>query len=98
MTSPRVVTYCSFAVPETCLGVLILEGEHDPEAASKIAWGLKLNPGGQLMAISCMETDADVPPEVFEAMWENRNKLLTSQEARTLFDAASLKELDAELN
>lgn len=92
--APRTVTYCSFATPETCLGVLILEGSHDPVEASRLAWGMKLNPGGQLMAMPCTETDADVPPVIFEAMWEHRNKLLAACEARELFEAKSIRELD----
>jgi len=94
---PRAVTYCSFATDEAgCLGVCILEGSLDPVAASKMAWGLKINPGGQLMAISCQETDEDVPLSIFEAMWANRGRLISGAEARDLFEAKSVRELDEE--
>lgn len=94
MPDVRSVTYVSFAVPGKCLGVLILEGELHPQKAVLEAHRLKLNPGGQVMAVSCKETDEDVPKEIFEAMWGNRDRLIPDTEARVLFDAASLGDLD----
>lgn len=94
----RKLTYCSFANETKCLGVLILEGSLDPVEAAKIARAKNLTPEGrgQLIAMPCTETDSDVPPKLFEAMWENRDKLLTGYEARELFDARTVEELDAE--
>lgn len=90
MSDIRSVTYCSYAVPERCLGILILEGNLDVIEAAKEAHRLKLSPGGQLLAVSCKETDEDLPPGAFEAMWANRNRLIPEAEARVLFDGASV--------
>lgn len=92
----RSITYCSFAELHRCLGVVILTGALDPVAAAKRAWALKINPGGQLMAVPCSETDSDVPPEIFEAMWSNRDRLIPGDEARGLFEARSIRELEEE--
>jgi hypothetical protein len=92
------LTYCSFAVKDKCLGVLILEGSLDPVQAAKVAWTKKLNPGGEVLAMPCTEEDPDIPSKIFEAMWENRDKLLTGDEARKLFEAKSIKEFDEESN
>lgn len=92
----RSLTYCSFAQDTRCLGVLILEGHLDTVTAARTAWALRLNPGGQLLAVPCSETDADVPPKIFEAMWENRGRLMQAHEARELFEAKSIRELQAE--
>lgn len=97
MNAKRQLTYCSFATHDKCLGVLILEGYLDSLQAAQLAAAKGLNPGGQVLASPCSETDTDVPPNVFEAMWNNRNKLLSGDQARQLFDALSIKELD-ELN
>jgi hypothetical protein len=94
MPDVRSVTYCSYAVPGKCLGILILEGELDVIEAAKEAHRLKLSPGGSLLAVSCKETDGDLPPGAFEAMWANRNRLIPDVEARVLFDGASVEEWD----
>ena len=94
MPDVRSITYVSFAIPGKCLGVLILEGELHAIEAAKDARRLKLHPGGQLMAVSCKETDDDIPKEIFEAMWGNRDRLIPDTEARVLFDAASLGDWD----
>lgn len=93
----REVTYCSFASNGGCLGVCILNGFLDPVQASKEARRLKINPGGELLAVPCKETDEDLPPYAFETMWVNRNRLIPVEEATVLFDAKSIRELDDEL-
>lgn len=95
MSMTRQVTYCSFAA-DRFLGAVVLEGVHCPVQASVICHAAGINPGGQLMAVSCAETDVDVPAEIFEAMWASRGRLLTEDEARTLFEAKSMGELKAE--
>ena len=91
----RKVTYCSFAVKDGCLGVCILDGELNAVQAAVATHSLGINPGdGELFVVSCKETDEDVPQEIFQAMWDNRNRLITPDDARALFDAQSLKELD----
>lgn len=92
MPDVRAVTYISFALPRKCLGILILEGELLEDAAAIEARRLNLNPGGQVLAIPCKETDGDVPREIFEAMWNNRNRLIPEMEARVLFEAAAISE------
>jgi hypothetical protein len=98
-TEPRALTYVSFASTgdnQRCLGVVILEGEVDVITASVQTYAQGINPGGEVLAVSCRDTDKDVPDDIFEAMWANRNRLIPSEEARVLFDARSLRELDAE--
>lgn len=92
MTNVRAVTYVSFAIPGKCLGILILEGEFDVIEAALEARRLKLSPGGGVLAMSCKETDEDVPREDFDVMWANRNRLIPEMEARVLFDAASYQD------
>ena len=93
---PRQITYCSFATKTECLGVVVLDGNFNAVQACFRTRERGLNPGkGELMVVSCKETDEDVPSEIFEAMWNNRNRLIPAEEARLLFDAASLKEMDA---
>lgn len=94
----RSITYCSFANSNGCLGVVILDGDLDVIEAAKEAHRLNLNPGGQVLAVSCSETDSDVPGWLFEAMWNNKNRLITSDEARVLFDAIPIKEHNGSLN
>ena len=96
-STPRAVTYCSFAA-EKNLGVCILTGTMDPVQASIAAGALNINPGGELMAIVCTETDEDLPRGLFEVMWGNRDRLIELDEARTLFDAVTLRELEEEEN
>ena len=92
MPDVRTVTYVSFAIPRKCLGVLILEGELSLVEAATEAQNLNLNPGGDILAVSCRETDPDVPKEAFEVMWVNRNRLIPDTEACILFDGASVKD------
>lgn len=96
----RAVTYCSFVDKvqgaDRCVGVCILEGELDAVQAAKKAWALRINPGGEMLAISCRETDPDVPANIFEAMWEQRYRLLDYSEARELFEAKTIGEFKAE--
>lgn len=92
----RFITYCSFAIPDKCLGICILRGKLNPIEASIQAHSLGVNPGGQLLTIPCKETDNDVNPELFERMWNSADKLISVEESKILFDTASIKELDAE--
>lgn len=95
----RVITYCSFAggEPEHCLGILVLTGAHNPEEASRQAWSMGLNPGGQLLAVVGRETDADLPPDEFEAYWANRDRLISLEEAKQLFSGIkSIREHEEE--
>ena len=96
MAEARAVTYCSFAEPGKCLGVVVLTGELDVVTSAQLAWKLGINPGGQMMAASCKETDPDVPTEIFEAMWVNRDRLIPGDEARELFEAKSIREFEEE--
>jgi hypothetical protein len=92
MPDVRAVTYVSFSIPRKCLGVLILEGELGVVEAALEARRLNISPGGDVLAVSCKETDEDVPKEAFEVMWANRNRLIPDTEACILFDAASYKD------
>jgi hypothetical protein len=96
--STRAVTYCSFATDECCPGVCILDGILDPVAAAITAHTLGINLGGQLVAMPCYESDSDIPPDIFEIMWINRNRLISAEEAKGLFEAKSVHEFDTEEN
>lgn len=93
----RAVTYCSFANEGTCLGVCILNGSLGPVEASRMAHSLSINPGGELLVVACQETDEDIPLKIFEAMWENRDRLIPVSEARILFEAKSIREFEQEV-
>ena len=93
----RKITYCSFATEEKSLGVVILDSELDIINASLVCHALGINPGGQMIAMSCSENDSDVPPQIFEAMWNNCNRLISKEEAKDLFDAISIKEAEQNL-
>lgn len=95
ISTPRKLTYCSFATPQKCLGVCVLEGNLSPVEACKVAWQKNINPGGELFACECAEDNPDVPGEVFEVMWANRDRLIPAEEARALFDCKSLGEFEA---
>ncbi len=88
------LTYCSFADPDRCLGVLILDGELDPMMASMTAHLLGLNPGGELLAVT---VPADAPDRFYQAALENRCRLLSPWEARELLEGKSIREWEAEL-
>jgi hypothetical protein len=81
----RTLTYCSFATEAGCLGICIFDGELDPVQACRRAWSLKINPGGELMAVS-FSVDT-VPPDVLSNMLDNLDKLLPKETAVQLFDA-----------
>lgn len=82
------LTYCSFATDEEgCRGVLILEGHLDPIEASLTASAMRMNPGGEMVAIKVPEDLEEI--EVYAA---NRNRLMTGAEARELFQAKSIRE------
>jgi len=90
--SPKTVTYCSFACDDpsnSC--VVILEGAYTPDEASRRAWRLHLNPGGELLAEPIKEDDPDVSSWLFDTMWANRHRRLSHDEARKLFDCVPLK-------
>lgn len=88
----RSLTYCSFADDTHCLGVVILEGALDPLQAARRAGELGVNPGGELLSVSCTDEEPDVPAEIFEAMAANTNRLIPVDEARLLFRTRSLRE------
>lgn len=94
MPEVRSITYVSFAIPRKCLGVLILEGELSKVEAATEAQNRNLNPGGDILAVSCKETDPDVSKEEFEIMWLNRNRLIPDTEACILFEGASIRDWD----
>lgn len=95
---PRGYTYCSFVQAGKCVGACILEGAFDAIQASKVSWRLGINPGGELMAVTFKETDPNIPPEVLEAMLANVGRLFSVEEARELFEAERVGDLDRELN
>ena len=88
----RALTYCSFADDTRCLGVVILEGAFDPLQAARRAGELGVNPGGELLAVSCNDEEPDVPADIFEAMAANVHRLIPVDEARLLFRTRSLRE------
>ena len=91
------VTYCSYATDEDgCLGVCILEGDLNPVQAALKAKELGISPGGQLLAVACNRKDPEMPPEEFAIMEANINRLIPPEEARTLFEAKSIKEFEIE--
>ena len=92
MSDRIALTYCSF-VKEICVGVLVLDGAHDPISASKTAWALGLNPGGELMSIVI---PPETPERLYLAMAENRNRLLRPDEARELMEAKPIREWETE--
>jgi len=87
------LTYCSFADDERCRGVVILDGYLDPVMAALQARFLGINPGGQLLVFEIPE---DL--EGIDVYFANRNRLLTADEARTLFDGMTLSEWEGQLN
>ncbi len=91
----RAFTYCSFADDSGCLGIVILVGAFTPAGASVCTHALGLNPGGELVAVSCNENEPDVPPHIFEAMAANVHRLIPVDEARVLFGARSIREHEA---
>jgi hypothetical protein len=92
----RAVTYCSFADETGCLGVVVLEGVLGVVDAARMCHALGVNPGGEMLVASCDELSPDVEPRVFSAMWDNRNRLISGDEARRLFEAKSLREWEAD--
>ena len=92
----RAVTYCSFADDASCKGVCILQGDLPAVTAAIVAHQLGINPGGELLAMVCWESDEDISRDIFETMWAHRNKLLSEAEARSFFDAITLAEYDEE--
>jgi hypothetical protein len=85
----RAITYCSFAggEPERCLGIVILTGEYDMTEALRRTNELGFTPAGecQMLAVAARETDYDMPDAEFEAMWANRDRLISLDEAKQLF-------------
>jgi hypothetical protein len=84
----RAVTFCSFATDKECLGIVILENALDPFRAILRIHKLQLDPGGELMTYGCFEKDPDcyIPDDIFEAMWNNMNRLIPIEDAKKLFD------------
>jgi hypothetical protein len=87
----RALTYCSFADDTRCLGIVILEGALDPLQAAKRAGELGVNPGGELLAVSCNDEEPDVPMHLFDLMAANTHRLIPVEEARVLFKARSIR-------
>lgn len=99
----RVVTWCSFVQgdgeSERCVGIVLLTGEFDAVGAALRATALGVNPGGELWAVIARESDGDIPAGQFEAYWCNRDRLITPDDAKQLFeDTKSLREHEADKN
>lgn len=95
---PRGYTYCSFVQAGKCVGACILEGEFNAIQASLVAWQLGINPGGELMVITFRETDPDIPPGILGAMLANVGRFVPVEEARELFEAERVGDLEKERN
>lgn len=91
----RKLTYCSFADEDRCLGITILEGDFDSIRAAIRANRLGLDPGGKVTAVSCCESDPNIPSWVFETLFANRDRLLSAEELGDLFAARSSREFEA---
>ncbi len=89
---PAYITYCSFALPERSLGVVILPGRHDEIEAALKCHALKINPGGEL--IVAVTSEEEIGAEQFNVLWRHRLRLIAPDEARRLFGAKSIKEWD----
>ena len=85
-------TYVSFALSESCLGVCVLEGRLNSSGAAQEAHRLGINPGGQLLTIPFSDGDSDISEGAREVMRANTNRLISPEEARTLFEAKILRE------
>jgi hypothetical protein len=94
----RKLTYCSFADDDRCLGILILEGHLSPAAARGRADSFGLDPGGELVALPVFENDPKLPPDMFETMASNVNRLIPVELAIPLFDAIKLGDWEKGLN
>lgn len=92
------VTYCSFAGPERSFGIVILHGVLDAVRASLICHSLRVNPGGELITVPITKAEflsADSGTEAqWDAMWNNRNRIVPPEEARALFDAKPMREFE----
>lgn len=95
-SGPDALTYISFAEEGVCYGVLILPGALNALEAAQTASAMSLNPGGQVLAMSCTKEDDDVDSDLWEAMKNNQGRLIPEEEARELFDAKNLGELEDE--
>jgi hypothetical protein len=89
----RSITYCSFAGSEGCRGIIVCHGDVGVIEAAKRAHRLGINPGGEIMCLCCRE--GKTPKEIFEAMWNNVDRLIPVEEAKVLFDAVSKREYEA---
>jgi len=74
--------------------VIVFQGKLDVIEAAKKAHRLGINPGGEVVAIP-VEEGHNVPTDIFEAMWNNVDRLIPVEEARVLFQAMSRKEYEA---
>lgn len=90
----RSITYLSFATEPKCLGVVVLPGSLDPLVAINRAAILGINPGGEVLTMTCSEADPDVTLAEFEVMWSNRERLIPPEEARKLFQAQTIAEIE----
>lgn len=89
----RTLTYCSFATATECLGVVVLRGDMDVVVASGKCHEKGINPGGQVLSMPITEIDCPMP--IFDAMWNNCDRLIPKDEAIRLFDAVRLGDADS---
>lgn len=88
----RYITYCSFAEPGLCRGVVVLAGKFDPIEACRLTHKLGINPGGQMAVVT--GSDEDIPGVQFSIFMSNTNRLISAEEARKLFNAKTCDEWD----
>lgn len=88
-------TYCSFASHDGFLGLVILRGLHDSASAAMRCAALGLHPGGEMMVLPVPEL-APLKPEEWQRLEDNCHRLLSEEDAKSLFNGKSLGELTAD--
>lgn len=81
------LTYVSYALPERCAGVVVIEGLHDALEAARIINknGWRPSEGGQIYAVHVPD---DIRESEYRPLYENRNRLISGAEAEKLFGKA----------
>lgn len=78
------LTYVSYALPDRCVGVVVIEGLHDVTEAvviiNKNGW--RPREGGQVYAVHVPD---DIREAEYRPLYENRNRLISGTEAEKLF-------------